>query len=74
MGVTPRYRLVAGRRPDDAGGAVPWSDADECEAFALGLPEGSRRARTDGVLCTRPPGHDGPHWDPWECSAWELVR
>ena len=64
MGVTPRYRLVAGDRPGDAG---------ECEAYADEPADGSPETRDGDALCTRPPGHDGPHWDPWEGSAWELV-
>lgn len=74
MGVTPRYRLVAGDPPDDAVGAVDWHGPDECMESADDPAGGSPEARDGDAMCTRPRGHDGPHWDPWECSAWELVR
>lgn len=65
--MSDRYELVAGDDPGDL--SDDRYEGGECQAYAA---EPVGRASRDGdVVCSRPAGHEGAHFDGWCREAWE---
>ncbi len=62
MAASGRAITIVGRAVE---GGVPMAgpDEDECQAYA----------EREDMLCMRPDGHPGPHYDPFDRVLWELA-